>query len=711
VPDSFGPVAWLGGQYQKFIDGADRLIDPNASEIARQSTAIQAGTAYTPTINTPNFSDVARRGPPVPVTPQDRRTQAAFERAGLPSPLAPEVQAQIAKNRDTAERIRSSAIPDFAQAMAQVMTAVDNVQDAAITVAVGGRMALSALAAAGDRLIPGLVGAALDAFAAAAGRAAAEAAGALYADALTDLAAAAARGEAGAAARLAATTAARDAAMAAAEGAAVRAALARGALGLGTRVGLRLLPVIGTAMLIADLLNLLNMALAWFGAAYGFACGGAKYGVPAGVSAALMGNPFARMSKLSPRKAGIPVPLPGGRAKGARGSALFGQHGGRRARAGSIPTFGKSLPNFSEAVQMAQTSADTIGYGVALGSLMGYMGESLYGAARVAAGEKVQVRSPSINHELVQRLGPHVFGLSKGALWHRELMTRAASTAWIVLLYPEVFGDELYVWAWIVLYAGLEPLSWDWQFTDWRGLLHLLPEAKYTGYDHRAEWVRDELERAGFNPQDAGPWPLPGLPLELSAERLLVEVGPRIRDALERWLAVDPQDPQRIVISYLAMQYAERVWILAEGRADFWKWELAPAAAITEAMLLANRWPAAGDDPEQLMAAWRATELAMHQRGRKQLTAAELDRIWEACGTPLIRLVPNAKGMPEEWLRPWDTESGVSVGFTVDDIRARAEKNLLEQYRQLEAAGLDKHGLPSPGSTPGKRPVNPSGAT
>lgn len=608
MPDAWGQGSWVGAQYQKFLDGWSKVGAQETKPFLRGASGQNEGNGYSPQITVPGFSDIIKTGAPPTVTAADKATQRAFEKAGLPSPLDPAIQARIAEQRDIADRIANSATPDMAQAFAQMMTAIDNVQDAAITISVAGRIGLR----------------------------------------------------------------------------------------LAGRVGLRFVPILGPIIWAADALALINMGVAWLGAAYGFACGGPRQGIPAAITAAMMGNPFKGLSRIPARRIGLPVPVPTPRSKGSRGSGMFNQTNGRKASAGRLPRWGAVRPSFAEAVQAAQFSADTIGYGIGLGGIMGFMSESIYGAALAASGEPVRLRSPAVNHALREMAWPLVRERGLGSLRHHELSARVVSACWQLLLHPDLVGDELYALTWLTLYASIEPMAWDLNQLDWPSLLPLVDEARWEPYDVRDDLVAAQLEELGWPAREpgrfAGPQPGPGI----TAAELFHVIGPNVVAALQRWLAVDPLDPLRALVSTISIQYAERVWMLAEGDANFWRWELAPGAAITEAMMLASRWPAAGDPPELIMAAWRATEQAMEQRGRKMLTGPELDRIWESCGTPLIRLVPGLDTMPPEWFVPHDPTTGVPDQLAWAPDIDGARKMLTQQLAALRAgdsAELGPRGL------------------
>ena len=153
-----GADSFVSAQYQKMIGALDKIADPNKAAVLRGQSGVFTEREKSPQINLPNWDGIIRAGPRPIVTPEDWATQRAFERAGRPSPLSAEIQAEIGRRRDFARNIPQSATPEYMGGLSQFVNASDNVQDFLATLAVGGRLALGAtelgLLAAG-RLIPG----------------------------------------------------------------------------------------------------------------------------------------------------------------------------------------------------------------------------------------------------------------------------------------------------------------------------------------------------------------------------------------------------------------------------------------------------------------------------------------------------------------------------------------------------------------------------
>jgi hypothetical protein len=172
MPNDPGPTSWDPLEYQRALQQIEDAGTTEARRLARARTMVRVDPAGAPTVRVPAWDDIIHLGPRIPVTPEDRTIQRHFERAGLPSPLDPKVQAEIARRNELAAHIRNNPVPEYQQGVTAAMTAVDNVQDAALTASVAARVTMPVLGSLGAYLAPaitalGAIGSALNWIAAA----------------------------------------------------------------------------------------------------------------------------------------------------------------------------------------------------------------------------------------------------------------------------------------------------------------------------------------------------------------------------------------------------------------------------------------------------------------------------------------------------------------------------------------------------------------
>jgi hypothetical protein len=587
-----GADSFLAEQYGKMLSALDKVSDPNKAAVLRGQSGVFTDTQKSPQINVPSWNGIIRTGPRPIVSDADWATQRAFERAGQPSPLSAELQAEIGRRRDLARNIPQSATPEYMAGLSQFVNASDNVQDFLATLAVAGRLALGGaelgLIAAG-RIIP---------------------------------------------------------------------AFGPTAAAIAARVGARFLPVIGWTLLAADILNLITRLGVWAGPFYGLACGGPRDGLAAAAVPFMAAGFFRGLGRILPRRMGVPALRASKGNKASLGRTAARMPGGRFARPGAGGRYGPLSVSFADAITAAQVGADMAGYGVSLGGIIGAMSDTAFSTSRGGGLSAPGLRSPKVNHDYLELIGPRLRGLSDAALWHRQLAARTLATVPLLLAEPEIIGDELYILSWIAAYTAIEPVQWDQQGLPWRELVANAKGAHWFGWPVRDAGSRETVQLYGQNPDALNPWPLRGAPLEITPAHYLDELAPKIARGLERWTMAAPEDPLRAFVAELTGAYTERAWCWLEGGQHSPEWKLSPDVGVLESLLRANVWPVMSDPPERLVAAWIESRELLRQEERGWLTLDELDAIWTRQDVPLLRLLPPDAPLDPRWFLPFDEHTG-----------------------------------------------------
>ena len=677
-----GADSFFGSNYAKMLDALNRVGDPNRAATLRGGrSGVFTDVAKSPQINIPNWSGTFRAGPRPLVTADDWAVQRAAEKAGTASPLSADVQGEMARRRDYARNIPQSATPEYMGGLSQFINAVDNVQDFAATIAFGGRLALAAAEIGLNKLAPGAAAALAAEAGAAAGRAAGLAASSAFDKALLELGQLAAAGDAAAARSLLGTQAARTAAIAAAEKAAFSRAAGLAALGLGSRILARFVPFLGWTLLAIDLLNLLTKLAVWLGPGYALACAGPRDALAALALPFLNQAFFRGLGRLVPRKLGIPALRvdKGNKSKAGRSAAR--QPNGRKGFAPSASKLGGLSPTMGAALTAGQVGADWAGYGLSLGGIVGAMSDTAFSTARGGSVAQTTRRSPKVNHDYEALIAPRLAGLSDAALWHRQLAARTLATVPLILAEPELAGDDLYILAWIAAYCAIEPVMWEQGGLAWRELLAGASGAHWFGWPVTDAGSREAVELHGKNPDVPGPWPLKGLPLEITPADYIDDLGPRCARALERWCRTQPDEELVAFVMELSGAYTERAWVWLSGETDWPRWKLSPAVGVFESMLRANVVPVISDPFDQLYTAWQECERKLADEGRGWLTQDELEAIFERHGSPLLRLLPPDAPMPAAWSLPHDELTGLP-GDMVAAPTLREAQELALQYQK-----------------------------
>jgi hypothetical protein len=111
---------------------------------------------YGTAINIPGFADVIHITPQATISPEERAAHIFAKKRGLPSPLTPaQVQALTIKKYRFL-RALATPTPDWMQTYGAVATTLDNIEDALVTIAVLGKIAVRISPALFRKAIPGL---------------------------------------------------------------------------------------------------------------------------------------------------------------------------------------------------------------------------------------------------------------------------------------------------------------------------------------------------------------------------------------------------------------------------------------------------------------------------------------------------------------------------------------------------------------------------
>ncbi len=147
---------FLVAEYERFMDGLSKLKEGDFYDQRNKALQTLQDEGKPQQVTIPGWDDTIHLAPRTALSPNDVRAHFRAQRRGEPSPLTPQQQAELERRQKIRERIQNSASPDYAQAFGQMLTAIDNVQDALITLSVVGRIVLWPVSKILGRAVPGL---------------------------------------------------------------------------------------------------------------------------------------------------------------------------------------------------------------------------------------------------------------------------------------------------------------------------------------------------------------------------------------------------------------------------------------------------------------------------------------------------------------------------------------------------------------------------
>jgi len=641
--------AFFTDEWVRFTRGLAKL-DPEQQRLAM---LMQGQTGLLPgepaTVSIPGWDEIIKLGPRYQPTSAERTEYySALQQKRTPQ-ISTDALASMQYSTAVRERIRTSAEPGYAQAFGEILTATDNVQDFFSTVSTLGRVGLWTMTRGFDWLAPGFSTQAASELAAASARTAEQLAASTFERGLLD---AVAKGEPVAAYLLgeeAALTAARRAAVELAGKAAFQAAFRSAILGLGTRAALRLLPVVGWALLAADLINLLSLLGMLAMPAYALLCRGPEEALVAGIPAMLFGkalkNETWTMHDLNPlsREA---------RAK-------------RRARVlRGIPTVGNLLEVF-------QTTEQLWGVGITLGGLVGTMMESGFALERNARGEPVRFNyqsavssftdpsratATSTGKSLAElgawlhgRMAGNLSTMSYADLVKNQQAATVLATAPAILATQDTFDDETHLKTMLAVTAALSTLAPVMRGTGWQDradeLADVELDAPWPPSPETMEWAR----AFGYPIEQSRRWPWPAAGRMATGREYVEHFAAAIPDATRRFFVPRRNTVEGAMYGGIVNAVAEAVWLFMEEDDQLLKWRLSTDAALISSLMEANRLVNANEKPERVWALWQDAGHYLKLKGDATLQADQWDWLAKKHGITLIKLLPPGSPWPEEW--------------------------------------------------------------
>ena len=643
--------AFFTEEWARFNSGLSQL-NPEQQRLAmqqrKQSNRLQ-GDPYT--VNIPGWDDVIKLGPRYQATDAERAAYYGARRTGAKPNISGEAFAALEAGRAQRDRIRTSAQPGYAQAFGEILTAVDNVQDFMSTVATFGSLAIWGASRAFNAIAPGASAAVAAEAGALAARTAQAAALAVF-DA--ELLAAARLGEPVARQLLgdeARRIAAQRAAVELAGREAYQLAFRRTLLGLGARLALRALPIVGFVLLASDLLNLLSLVGMVALPGYALLCHGPDEALAAGVPAAV----FKKALKQETWKAASLNPF------------------SRQAQARRLSKAARGLPGFSQLIEVAQTTEQLFGYGVSLGGLTGALMETAFGAIRFGQGQSVGVNTPgwgatyrpgpsgeaggfsgavgAASSQLQSLMAPRLNALSAAQLATAQQAATVLTVAPAILGVQEEFTDAQHLEAMVTYAAALSHLAPLLRGLPWQELAAEMASASIRPPGNPGPETLAWAEAAGVDLDAARGWWLPGRPATITGREYAEYFTPRVIQATRDFFIPRRNSQEGAFYGALVNSITEALWLMLEDDPEYFRWSLTSDTRLLASLTESGRLVPHTADEAKVWKMWQAARRSLEAQGATSLTTAEWDGHARDAGVTLIRLLPPGSDWPEPWQR------------------------------------------------------------
>ena len=596
---------FFGEEWDRFTHGIQDL-DPDRPRLTPAQEQYWRNHPNAPgTVNIPGWDDVIHLGPRPEVSPEQWKTYHQAIRAGQQPDLPADVVAELVRQDIARDARASSQLPGWAQAYGMVMTSIDNVQDFVSTVSTLGRVTIWGSQHLLDFLGPG----SSEAFAQLLAREATREAAAVTA------------------AELASLGLADRAFVSAAAQAAGRLAFRNALLGLGTRLALRAVPVMGWILLASDLLNLANLMLSAALPAYAALCDGPAAALAAGIPAVALKNVVCRRVwtnfHLNPFS--------------------------RKARARAAVRALRGLPGIGALIEVAQVTDSLFGYGLSIGGLYGMVMEALFSATgagnRSTSSLNVDSTMRSLGLPGLQRIDQ----MDTATRWAYHGASRAAQGIPIIQSQHDEFTDETHFQALTAAAAAVSVLH---KFFDGWDSSALMAEVLGRSWSAPTYAHPNAIATDGYRSgvlTTTGRWPMPGAPREVRGEEYVKYYGENITRSLRSFLEPRRDTLRGLYYGAAVNQLTENLWDMIGGGEDPLAWELTPDSKLltgmaVDGLVLQPRQPEA-----PVWAFWCELRDELEVNGGRLLEHDAIERTAKKHDVQLIRLLAPDAPLPPEW--------------------------------------------------------------
>lgn len=566
---------------------------------------IPLGPDERPTISIPGWNQIVKLGPAPVLVTADWAEHFKAEREGRAPKLPPEVAGRIGQLIAMREAGRTSAAPDWSRSIGQVMTAIDNIQDFASTLATLGRLVLYGAPSALNLIVPGVSAELAEKIGLEAGRRHA--------------------------AKLAAELGGRapwnasfidDAARVVA-----RLVTRQALLGIGARLLLRAVPVVGWVVLASDLLNLMNFIGMIATPLYALLCSGPPAALAAGVPAAVLKNALCReiwtQARLNPFSR---------EARAARHMRSLGR-----------------LPSVSNLIEVAQVTDSLFGYGLSLGAIYGAAMEALFASTGPGSLGGASVNTNLLVGSVTGHYTGKIGVMRGGEAAVLEQAAEIARYGPLIAGHTDVFPDDEHLLHMATMLGAVSTVAGFFDGGDHQGLMAELLPKMWHAPTKRPRHMEHVLRGVTDDDAGVGRWWIDGRPRALEGEKLIPLLAKPVTAAVTDFLAPRRNRVEMTFYGAALNQITEHWWYLIGGDAEALRWSLSPDYVILTTLMVEGLLVRQGEHEGRLWKFWMALRAAVDDAGGRMLERPAILAAERAAGITLMRLLPVHAPFPEAW--------------------------------------------------------------
>jgi len=405
------------------------------------------------------------------------------------------------------------------------------------------------------------------------------------------------------------------------------ASLGRLILWAAPRLAPRLVPGIGIIILVSDLLNLFTFLGTVAFPFYAYLCGGPRAALAAGIPALVLKNALCKMVWTE----ALTNPF-------SRNARLL-----RQARA-----LGR-LPNVGNLLEILQTTQALWGFGLVLGGLYGMVMDLLFTLAGAGRPGAIAPHGSVPQSPATTTLTSRAQAMPPQQQYQAQQAARTLATAPLLAAQSDTLDDVEHLIHIQALLGAVGVVAEFFDVPETPAFMETALAGDFHAIGDGAGTYAPLLLEYAATQGEPGTWAVPGEPRVLSAEQLILQVGPQVTAALEAFLIPRRNTGEGMFYGAAVTQLTEQLWLMVTQNDHAFQFELSTDYKLLTAMMVDGYFPRKDEDPTRLWRFWTAARALQEARRPTLLYPADWLTLAAQAHIDLLKVLDPDAPIPAEW--------------------------------------------------------------